>query len=556
MSSPTLGNRRLSNAFDNFRNKVRRGRIDSLLSPPKPDSGAESSPSEWEGVPLTSTESLDVASHLGIPKYGREPLNFTLASDFETGVGSGTTSPDENKRIAAALGDFKAECTEPDEFERFLWKSDGKPNMAASQKQGHVSPTGSVETGIPTPPDIISLRQADSLMITNFEIGVPLERTKAHQYENYQTQVQTEPQTAEQTYVQSTYVSLDQMVHEADWMMQEREVPRTTVDGLRLDARPLLRHSGISAPPHSQLRIDTLPVHANQAGKDNVELDHEAAHDGYLRNHFTDLDVSIQSAPLKPPAIPSFPLANEGTDFSSSSEEAHNYKYPDCSHWRNVGNVAPPELHFSSERSRLIHDAFCFDERKDASTSASPRSRSSSTDNVHQLPVARRSNKRTRRDAFITSTTQTHHEPNDAPMRPVIPMEQKPLRMGQYSHTPPNIPLPPSNYTNLHNIQHIRAFHNEVVTRLQSRIASGDIKASQIPVKERVRRISGAGGARVAQGVRKIGRAGKEVSKGLGEAMVGSGAVGVGWRDASAEAEGQGRVGERSGLVYYGAGFV
>ncbi|KAK6000102.1 hypothetical protein QM012_004090 [Aureobasidium pullulans] len=293
MSSPSKSRRRssLSAAFDHFRNRCRRTRIDSLLSPPKLDSGTSNdenesfeSPSDDEGLPLT-TISSDQGSGSGegdmhdqaestasrcdsrLPEFTFENCSLSAGSEIGATEDSKATSPDEDNRLVSALGDFTAEATEPEDFGRYLGLARRRRSKSKNVERD-ISPTRTTETG-PRSVDSLSrlLSSDDSASTLDCEIGVPLQRTLARRnlQLEWTTQVQTEPQTQEQSLLQSTYASLDEVVketvlaekHEQGLQELRRRLapPMKTVDGVRLDARPLVRHSGTAAPPHTSLQL-------------------------------------------------------------------------------------------------------------------------------------------------------------------------------------------------------------------------------------------------------------------------------------------------------------
>ncbi|KAG9723289.1 hypothetical protein KCU73_g13746, partial [Aureobasidium melanogenum] len=238
MSSPPKGRRRssLSAAFDHFCNKCRRTRIDSLLSPPKLDSGTSNdgdsfnSPSDEDGVPLTTNsgdkspgnkdeEHHEQAESTRSRCDSRLPEivinDCSLATGLEIGAQDTDTSPDENNRLVSALADFTAEATEPEDSGRYFSLSrQGNDGQAADAS---ISPT---ETTATKPASVHSmsrlLHSDDSGSTLEFEIGVPLQRNlaKTNLRQEWTTQVQTEPQTQEQSLAQSTYASLDGVVKE------------------------------------------------------------------------------------------------------------------------------------------------------------------------------------------------------------------------------------------------------------------------------------------------------------------------------------------------------
>jgi hypothetical protein len=131
----------------------------------------------------------------------------------------------------------------------------------------------------------------------------------------------------------------------------------------------------------------------------------------------------------------------------------------------------------------------------------------------------------------------------------------------EYSHTPPTLrPKSSTAYTTLSSASSISSFHTNLNAKLNTAISTGAIKANQVGVKERVRRLSvarrslqqgwEASGRVVTEGARRMSGWGR----GIGEAVVASGGVGVGWGDVARDEDGD--AGKRSASVYYGGGFV
>ncbi|KAI4852360.1 hypothetical protein E4T44_01534 [Aureobasidium sp. EXF-8845] len=277
MSSPLNGRRRssLSAAFDHFRNKCRETRIDSLLSPPKLDSGASNdedadfSSSSSESAPLTSGSSnqcLGINVDMKVKEEGkvenkeedRQTHHDSKLPQFifeDDGFGdlelvaeqSSFTSPDEDERLLSALADFTAEVTEPEDFARYFSLPRQRNTGKESLQEENISPTESVNTEAvrnSVSGSFTKLLHSDASGSTlDFEVGVPLHRTVANGNlrREWTTQVQTEPQTQEQSEAQSTHASLDQLVQDTVSMAEnegksdsEREegVPvMRTVDG-------------------------------------------------------------------------------------------------------------------------------------------------------------------------------------------------------------------------------------------------------------------------------------------------------------------------------------
>ncbi|KAI4746053.1 hypothetical protein E4T50_03620 [Aureobasidium sp. EXF-12298] len=536
MSSSSKGRRRssLSAAFDHFRKKCRKTRIDSLLSPPKLDSGTSNeeeedfSPSDSDGVPLTTGSSdqspgqAESKDEDVVKKEKEEDEQSRCDSKLpqfifdDDGFGdlelaaeqSNFTSPDEDERLLSALGDFSAEVTEPEDFGRYFSLSHQRKHGKDRQEE-QISPTESASTGganayAASASSLTHLLHSDNSGSTlDFEVGVPLQRTaaKGALQREWTTQVQTEPQTQEQTLVQSTYASLDEIVKDTVMMKEneteensgrEKDVPvMRTVDGVRLDARPLIRHSGISAPPHSSLQL------------------HEEA--------TTTLKTATEASGATHEATIHRPQPNSW--FSDSSESSGESMKMDVPSHRRRSTIKPAQPQPTTDIRTKRHQ-----------TTIEPRPR---------LPSY---------PPHISSITSA-------------PRDTQPMPKGiSYAHTPPLLtelstgpnaaPLKPKLYTNLHNPSDVTSFHRSLNQKLDAAISTGAVKASQIGVKERVRRLSGS---RTLQqgweaGARRMSGWGREI----GEAVVASGGVGVGWGDRRDE----GDVGKRSAGVYYGGGFV
>ncbi|KAG9852149.1 hypothetical protein KCU98_g3482, partial [Aureobasidium melanogenum] len=538
MSSPPKGRRRssFSAAFDNFRNKCRRTRIDSLLSPPELDSGTSNdendsfdSPSDEEGVPLTNkssnkspgskdeehheqAESTHSRCDSRLPEIIIDDCSF--ATGFEIGAQDSDTSPDENNRLVSALADFTAEATEPEDLGRYFSLSrQGNDGQADNPK---ISPTEIEDTGPASVHSTSRLRQSDDSGSTlEFEIGVPLQRNlaKTNLQQEWTTQVQTEPQTQEQSLAQSTYASLDGVVKETvligknkDASQEEEGIMRRgkatslmkTVDGVRLDARPLVRHSGISAPPHSKLQL------CDASGPSSSEL--------------ADTRQGVVGQPR--PQVTSW--------FSSSSESS-----------TEGIQLNLPSYHRRSTKKKDSSPPSTTLRKKRHQTTIDTRPLLSSPPPFSNPP----------KPADITSAPRDDQtdKPRDKPM--------------EYSHTPPTLrPKSSKAYTTLSSASSISSFHTTLNAKLNTAISTGAIKANQVGVKERVRRLSvtrrslqqgwEASGRVVTEGARRMSGWGR----GIGEAVVASGGVGVGWGDVAGKEDDN--VGERSAKVYYGGGFV
>ncbi|KAG9564357.1 hypothetical protein KCU71_g7366, partial [Aureobasidium melanogenum] len=539
MSSPPKGRRRssLSAAFDNFRNKCRRTRIDSLLSPPKLDSGTSNdendsfnSPSDEDGVPLTNkssnkspgnkddeyreqAESTRSRCDSRLPEIIIDDCSF--ATGFEIGARDSDTSPDENTRLVSALADFTAEATEPEEFGRYFSLSrQGNDGKAANP---NISPTETMVTG---PASVHSmsrlLHSDDSGSTLEFEIGVPLQRSlaKTNLQQEWKTQVQTEPQTQEQSLAQSTYTSLDGVVKgtvligkNKDECQEEEVIMKRgkatslmkTVDGVKLDARPLARHSGISAPPHSKLQL----CDASRSDSSGLADTRRQGVVGQPRPQVTSWFSSSSES------------STEGIQLNLPSYRRRSTKKKDLS---------PPSTALRKKRHQTTIDT------RPLLSSPPPFSNAPKPSDTTSAP----------RD------TQTD-KPRDKPM--------------EYSHTPPTLqPKSSKAYTTLSSASSISSFHTTLNAKLNIAISTGAIKANQVGVKERVRRLSvarrslqqgwEAGGRAVTEGARRMSGWGR----GIGEAVVASGGVGVGWGDVAGNEDGS--VGKRSASVYYGGGLV
>lgn len=540
MASPSSKGRRrssLSAAFDNFRNKCRRTRIDSLLSPPKLDSGASNdeeesfnSPSDEEGMPLTTdsgdksprtrdednheqAESTHSRCDSRLPEIVIDDCSF--ATGFEIGAHDRDTSPEENNRLVSALADFTAEATEPEDFGRYFSLSrQGNDCQAADS---NISPTETVATGPSSMHSMSRLLQSDDSGSTlEFEIGVPLQRSLARTnlQQEYTTQVQTEPQTQEQTLVQSTYASLDEVVKETVLIGEDKDVGQEeesimrrgtatsmmkTVDGVRLDARPLVRHSGTAAPPHSSLQLCDISGARSPGSVDTRRQGVVGQPRPQLTSWFSSSSES----------------STDGIHLSlPSSRRRHNKKT----------DLSPPSTMLRRKRHRTTHDT------RPLLSSPPPFSKPPKHPDITSAP----------------KNTQTD-EPRNKPM--------------EYSHTPPSSrPKSTSAYTTLSSASSISNFHFTLNAKLDAAISTGEIKAHQVGVKERVRRLCGArrslqqgweaSGRVVTEGARRVSGWGR----GIGEAVVASGGVGVGWGDVAGGNDDD--VGRKSASVYYGGGFV
>ncbi|KAH0348350.1 hypothetical protein KCU81_g3211, partial [Aureobasidium melanogenum] len=540
MPSPSSKGRRrssLSAAFDNFRNKCRRTRIDSLLSPPKLDSGASNdeeesfnSPSDEEGVLLTTNsgdkspgtrdgehheqaESTHSRCDSRLPEIVVDDCSF--ATGFGIGARDNDTSPDENNRLVSALADFTAEATEPEDFGRYFSLSRQSNDCQAADS--NISPTETTTTELASLHSMSRLLQSDDSGSTlEFEIGVPLQRSLARTnlQQEWTTQVQTEPQTQEQSLLQSTYALLDEVVHETVLIEKEKDAGQEeegamrrgkatslmkTVDGVRLDARPLVRHSGTAAPPHSSLQL------CNLSGPSSPGL----------------VDTRRQGVVGQPrPQLTSW--------FSSSSESSTDgiHLSLPSSRRRHIKktDLSPPSTMLRRKRHQTTHDT------RPLLSSPPPFSEPPKHSDITSAPRG----------------TQVDKSRN---------------KQMEYSHTPPS-PRPKSTsaYTTLSSASSISNFHFTLNAKLDAAISTGAIKAHQVGVKERVRRLSGArrslqqgwkaGGRVASEGARRMSGWGR----GIGEAVVASGGVGVGWGDVARE--GDDDVGRKSATMYYGGGFV
>lgn len=538
MSCCSPRNRRrssLSIAFDHFRNKCRKTRIDSLLSPPKLDSGTSNedldlSPSDEEGVRLT-TGSSDLSPGYVEGKdddddstgegQGKEEKdedghsrcdsklpNFIFDSDGFDGLesldfnatDSTATSSDEDKRLLSALADFSAEVTEAEDFGRYFSLSHHH-HKGKEREEEAISPIESVSTGLAdrsvSASSLTHLLHSDNSGSTlDFEVGVPLQRVfaKGNAEKEWTTQVQTEPQTQEQSLVQSTYASLDQVVKKTVLMQEgdekegkeierERDVPvMRTVDGVRLDARPLIRHSGVSAPPHSSLQLHET---ATSTLHTTIEAGEASSH----RRELTSW-------------------------FSSSSNSSAGSIHQDL----------PP----SRRRIQKSHQ---------------------------HLPATAISRKR-HQTTWDTTRPKLPSYPPHHPSFTSAPRDTQLDPHGLFNLHTSTFPVPPGPtarkpYTALSTASAVASFHCTLNEKLNTAISTGAVKASQIGVKERIRRLSGA--KNLQHGWEVSARRMSGWGRGIGEAAVASGGVGVGWGD---RAENESDVGKRSADVYYGGGFI
>jgi len=539
MTSPPKNRRRssLSAAFDHFRSKCRKTRIDSLLSPPKLDSGTSNedldlSPSDEEGVPLTSGSSGQSPGYAkdedgdedededdngdeedggeketdGQSRCDSKLPNFIFDSDGFDGLGSldfssPSTSSDEDKRLLSALADFSAEVTEAEDFGRYFSLSHHS-NKGKERKEQAVSPIESVSTGVAdrsvSATSFTHLLHSDNSGSTlDFEVGEPLQRVvaKGNAEREWTTQVQTEPQTQEQSLVQSTYASLDQVVEKTVLMNEEdqteerereteRDVPvMRTVDGVRLDARPLIRHSGVSAPAHSSLQL----------------------HETTMSTLFTTTETG-EASTHRPH------LASRFSSCSNSSAESMQLDLPP--HRRRY-NIPPRQLSTTALRTKRHQTTW--DTTRPKLPSYPPL--------VSSITSAPRD-------------TQFDHQGIS----------------NSHTSTFPVPPGPPARkpYTALSTAPAVSSFHCTLNEKLNTAISTGAVKASQIGVKERVRRLSGA--KNLQHGWEVSARRMSGWGRGIGGAVVASGGVGVGWGEGRRGDDGE--VGKRSAGVYYGGRFI
>jgi hypothetical protein len=506
MSSPSTGRRRssLSAAFDHFRDRCRKTRIDSLLSPPKLDSGTSNdeggdlSSSSLEGVPLTSgssDQSLGINVDMKVKEEEDAGKDEVKEDDKQShrdsklpqlifdddGFGdlelaaeqSSFTSLDEDKRLLSALADFSTEVTEAEDFGRYFSLPRQRNTGKQPLQEESISPGESFSIGVGSNSvsgSFTRLLHSDASGSTlNFEVGVPLHRTVANGNlrREWTTQVQTEPQTQEQSEVRSTYASPDQLVQDTVSMEdneeeedseREEDVPvMRTVDGVRLDARPLIRHSGTSAPAHSSLQLHEMATSTSKAT--------------------TERKPSLP----RPRLISCFPSTNE-----SSGDD---------------GSDLPPRRH---RRSTIKPN-------QPPPSTISTKSHQTTIEHNHHIPSYN-----------PLLTTAAHGSLSD----------QEPF---YYSHTPPRLTFLSKNalsisktqqFSTLSSRSEVAMFHGSVIQKLHTTINTGEIKPCQIGVRERVRRLSGAGARRVGEWEREIG-----------EAVIASGGVGVGWGDQGIEGE-------------------
>jgi hypothetical protein len=573
MTSPkSKGSRKLSAAFDNFRNKCRKTRIDSLLSPPsKPeadvdggDKGSSASSSSGgtsglddEGLKLISDDDGGMDSKFDSKDsvVAKQRSTFVL-DDNEAEDEESVTSADENNRLLTALADFTAEPTDTEDFEHYFRFSDSlscfdttAATTAITSQVGvdeeRISPgarSGRVlDTALPLPHVLPTGASGSTL---SFEIGVPLQRSGfPHGY----VQVQQAREQQQDTCIwqdEAVYTDTDTgIMTEAENQKKQQRGARKTVDGVKMDARPLLRHTGISAPPHSSLRVHTA-------------LNDETEH--LLQRHWTggsssSFDMSTTTAAaavsktssrhLRP--VSSFSWSSDSsastttlTTTTTTTGERYGRQFTD-SRANSIAQQPENDINLSAFSS---------------ATTAPRLHRTSHTSSLHT-----HYNNSTSLPTKATTATTT------CLSAPLQQQEQK-LHFG-YSHTPPIPPLNPrrfhqnqyrrpplSTYTALLTSTQISLFHAHLTSLLTNAISTGRIPASQIPVRERVRRLSGVSARVVRQGGVKVG----EWARGFGEGIIAGGGVGVGWGEVVGSAAGDENsdVGRRSGLVYYGGGFV
>ena len=423
--------------------------------------------------------------------------------DFNAGD-SPSTSSDEDKRLLSALADFDAEVTEAEDFGRYFSLSHQHHKGKQSEEQA-ISPIESVSTGVAdrsvSATSFTHLLHSDNSGSTlDFEVGVPLQRVvaKGDLQREWTTQVQTEPQTQEQSLVQRTYASLDQVVEntvlmkdedkkEAIGAERERDVPVIrTVDGVRLDARPLIRHSGVSAPAHSSLQLHETAMSTLHT---TTETGETSAHRPQLASWFSSS--------------------------SNSSRDSLPLDLPPSRRRNLKSHQHLPATAISRKRHQTTWD-----------TTSRPK-----------LPSC---------PPYHSSITSA---PRDTDFQPTEP---------SHSDTRPSLPAPPGPtarkpYTALSTASAVSSFHSTLNGKLNTAISTGAVKASQIGVKERVRRLSGA--KNLQHGWEVSARRMSGWGTGIGEAVVASGGVGVGWGDATRRRDDE-EVGKRSAGVYYGGGFI
>ncbi|THV93889.1 hypothetical protein D6D27_04113 [Aureobasidium pullulans] len=576
MSAPLSRTRRLSSVWDNFRNKYRKTRIDSLLSPPNLDSGDDKKsgysdpggkllPSDYDsdrspgstGRQSFSEDEVVSPCDSKLPDFQFPPAisGFEVGGDEENE--SDGTSSDQDGRIAAAIDNFTVEATEPEDIGRYFSHDARKTGDDATISE-QISPTGSMDTGASADSTSGLLHSDNSGSTLSFEVGVPLQRTVANRnLQQWKTQVQTEPQTAEQSLAQSTYISLDEVVHDTGWMVEEqerakhkeREVPRT-VDGVRLDARPLIRHTGTSAPPHSSLQLHTFAsrqqhIDALDEGQVSPKKIAEPVSEAS-----TSQTMAAPSAQRRPQPISWF------SSSSDSSVQSLRLNLTNQTYRRRSTIRPPPTIPLS--RPQLLS----------SSPSQQPiTSKRHQTTNETVLGVPTSSSISNTSNPFFSAPSS--YPPKPPKLATAAPTSHPKPKI-EYSHTPPRIHArqiqsrrvsskPLTAYTSLSTPSAISTFHSTLTSRLHLAISSGDIKASQVPVKERVRRISGKSLQQgLQQGVARSGRAVRRWSVGVGEAVVAGGGLGVGWGDVGGGSgmEEEMGVGKRSASVYYGGGFV
>lgn len=562
MSEPLSRTRRLSSAWDNFRNKCRKTRIDSLLSPPNLDSGDDSKSflSDSAGKLLSSDSDFYEEEAISpcdskLPDLQFPPAISGFENEHENENESVGTSPDQDRRIAAAIDNVTVDSTEPEDIGSYFSRASRRDDHDGTISE-QISPSGSMDTGVSANSTSGLLHSDNSGSTLDYEVGVPLQRTLANKnLQQWKTQVQTEPQTAEQSLTQSTYASLGEVVHDTGWMAEEqgkakhkeREVPRT-VDGVRLDARPLIRHTGTSAPPHSSLQLHTFASRQQYV---------EASDEGQVplkKVSVTNLPEASKTQTLAAPSAQRRPQPISW--FSSSSDSSVQSLRLNLTNqtYRRRSTLRPPLLQAQPQFPPSTSSHLPI-------TSKRHRTTNESVLGVPPFPpISNTSN-----PSVTTSSTTYPPKPPRIAAPTSNPRHQNKL---EYSHTPPSLPLQGRRgnntksiaaYTALSTPSAVSSFHNDLVARLSAAIDNGLIKASRVPVKERVRRISGA--RAMQQGVIASGRAVRRWSVGVGEwgqgfseAVVAGGGLGPGWGDTGRDGERD--VGARSAATYYGGGFI
>jgi hypothetical protein len=377
---------------------------------------------------------------------------------------SSFTSPDEDERLLSALADFSAQVTEAEDFGRYFSLPRQRNTGKQPLQEESISPGESVSIGVGSNnvsgsfTRLLHLNASGSTL--DFEVGVPLHRTVANGNlrREWARQMQTEPQTQEQSGVQSTHASLDQLVQDTVSMEENGDEDDSgeeddvsvmrTVDGVCLDARPLVRHSGTSAPAHSSLQL------------------HEMA-----------TSISEAAAEIRRPSIPCPRLTFRFSSTSESSEDD--------------GLDQPPRRH----RRSTIKPSH------PPPSAISTKCHQTTIEHSQHIP------------SYHPLLTTAHHA--SLSIQEPFYYSNTPPRLSSLSKTALSISKT-QPFSTLSSRFEITMFHSAVSQKLHTAINTGEIKPCRIGVKKRVRRLIGAGARRVGEWGREIVEAVASGSVGVG----------------------------------------